>query len=266
MDIGTAKPTRSERKAIPHHCIDIKDPEEEFSAGEYGKLCRGIIRRIFLKNRIPVVVGGSGLYIQAVVGGIFSGNYRDNQVRLRLKQKVAEEGLAVLYQQLHEVDPVTAGKIHPNDMKRIVRALEVYELSGEPISNIQKQKTIPSSFVPQFWGLRWPREMLYRRINNRVNEMMVLGLVKEVEQLKARGYDTRLNSLDSVGYKEVYGYLGGEITHTEMVELIKQNTRRLAKKQLTWFRRDQRIEWIDLEEPVDWRAIAKRILEAYHSI
>ncbi|MBN2030955.1 tRNA (adenosine(37)-N6)-dimethylallyltransferase MiaA [bacterium] len=265
MDIGTAKPSLSERKAIHHHCIDIRNPDEFFSAGEYGKLARQIIRQTLEKNHIPVVVGGSGLYIQAAVECVFSGNYRDSRVRLRLKQKASEEGLQILYHRLSQIDPVAVEKIHPNDLKRIVRALEVYELSGEPISHIQKKKTVPSCFIPQFWGLRWPREILYRRINERVDEMMALGLIYEVEMLKARGYDTRLNSLDSVGYKEVFAYLDGTIGYTEMVESIKQNTRRLAKKQLTWFNRNQRITWIDLEEPTDWHSIAERIISKYHS-
>ncbi len=266
MDIGTAKPEPSAREQVPHHCIDIKDPDAFFSAGEYGMLARKIISDILTKDRMPLVVGGSGLYIQAVVEGVFSGDYRDKKLRMQLKQKADEEGLSALYDRLCAVDPIAGEKIHPHDLKRIIRALEVYELSGEPISQIQKKRTVPSDFIPQFWGLRWSREDLYHRINQRVDEMIALGLVQEVEKLKARGYDTRYNSLDSVGYKEVFMYLDGTIGYQEMIDLIKQNSRRLAKKQMTWFNRDRRINWIDLEEPVDWHPIAEKMICSYRKM
>jgi len=255
-----------EREKIPHHCIDVKDLDEYFSAGEYGKLARKIIQDILKRGKLPIVVGGSGLYIKALIDGLFPGDYRDAKRREQLVERVKKEGLEILYQQLCAVDPIASKKIHSNDLKRIIRALEVYEISGEPISHIQEEMTIPADFVPQFWGLRWKREILYQRINSRVDEMIASGLIREVEQLKVRGYNAQYNSLDSVGYREVFEYLNGKILYQEMIELIKQNTRRMAKKQLTWFTRDPRIEWINLEEPVDWDNIAKKILDTYYSV
>jgi len=260
MDIGTAKPTLHERKEIIHHCIDIKNPDEFFSAGEYGRLARKIIDDIFARKNFPIVVGGSGLYIRALVDGVFVGNYRDSVLRDRLKIEAEKRGILSLYKKLSEVDPVAAQKIHPNDSKRIIRALVVYELSGKPISTIQKEKTKPADFVPTFWGLHWERENLYKRIERRVDNMIKSGLVEEVKKLKEMGFDTRYNSLDSMGYKEVFDYLDGKTTFDEMVDLIKRNTRRFAKKQLTWFRQDSRINWIDLEEPVDWDEVTQQVL------
>ncbi len=266
MDIGTAKPTIHEREEVPHHCIDVRDPDEYFSAGEYGKLARIKIHDILNQGKLPIVVGGSGLYIKALVDGLFFGDYRDAEVRMQLKRKAEEKGLEVLYHRLCELDPIASKRIHPNDFKRIIRALEVYELSGKAISSIQKEMTVPSDFIPQFWGLRWKRETLYQRIHSRVDEMIASGLVQEVEQLKAKSYNTEYSSLDSVGYGEVFEYLNGLITYQEMIHLIKQNTRRMAKKQLTWFNRDPRIKWIDLEEPVHWMSIAKGIIDTYYSV
>jgi len=262
MDIGTAKPTMVERKTVPHYCIDIQNPDESFSAGEYGILARRIVAEILARGRIPIVVGGSGLYIRALVDGVFFGDYKDRDLRERLKRQAEEEGLDDLYNQLSGVDPAAAQKIHPNDSRRIIRALEVYELSGKPMTRVQEEKTEPADFIPQFWGLDWPREVLYQRIERRVDEMVQSGLIQEVERLKGMGFGLRYNSLDSVGYKEVFDYLGGSILFDEMVDLIKRNTRRFAKKQLTWFRRDSRIRWIELREPVDWDEIAQRCLNS----
>jgi tRNA dimethylallyltransferase len=260
MDIGTDKPAASERKKVPHHCIDIRDPDDYFSAGEYGKLAREIISEIFSRSRLSIVVGGSGLYIRALADGVFAGNYRDASVREKLKRRATEEGLEALYRRLSEIDPDAVKKIHPNDKRRIIRALEVYEISGQPISRIQATKTEPADFLPVFWGLRWPREVIYRRIEERVDQMVDSGLVQEVKKLLDMGYGFQNNSLHSVGYKEVVDHLEGHTTLQEAIHLIKQNTRRFAKKQLTWFRRDDRIQWIDVQEPVDWSALADTVL------
>ncbi len=262
MDIGTAKPSLQQQREIIHHCIDIKNPDEFFSAGEYGQLARKIIHDIFTRENFPIVVGGSGLYIRALVNGLFIGNYRDSALRNRLKIEAEKKGISNLYEKLSKVDPAAAQRIHPNDRKRIIRALEVYELSGKPISTIQKEKTKPADFVPIFWGLRWKRENLYERIERRVDNMIKSGLVEEVKKLKKMGFDTRYNSLDSVGYTEVFDYLDGKTTFDEMVDLIKRNTRRFAKKQLTWFRQDSRINWTDLEESVDWNEVVQSIMSS----
>ena len=260
MDIGTAKPSLQERQAVVHHFVDCKEPDEYFSAGEYGRLARETIQEILERGRLPVVVGGSGLYIRAVADGIFTGDYRDADLRERLKRTAEEEGVSVLYDRLRCVDPVYAERIHPNDKRRIVRALEVEALSGRRFSSIHEKETRPASFVTVFWGLRWPREVLYARIDRRVDEMMDKGLVDEVARLRKIGYGLQHNSLDSVGYKEILTYLDGNISLSQAVEAIKRNTRRFAKKQMTWFRSDARIRWIDLDEPVDWNRIATMVI------
>lgn len=262
MDIGTAKPTPQELAFVPHHCIDIKDPDAFFSAGEYGRMARRIIDDILARGHTPIVVGGSGLYLRALVDGVFAGNYRDTALRNKLNEQAREEGLAFLYHRLCAVDPESCRKIHPNDQKRIVRALEVYEISGEPISRIQAKQTEPAGFDACFWGLRWPRQVLYRRVNDRVEAMVRAGLVEEVQKLRQMGYGLEYNSLNSVGYKEVFDYLDGRATLEKTVRLVQQNTRRFTKKQLTWFRKDSRIRWIDLEEPVNWDDIAQYILNS----
>ncbi len=261
LEIGTAKPVESEMQDVPHHCIDIKNPDEIFSAGEFGNLARQLVSEIHSRNRLPIVTGGSGLYIRALVDGIFSVGSRDIEIREKLEKEVEKKGLTVLYDRLKKVDPVAAEKIHPNDKKRILRAIEVYEITGQPISVIQKEKTLSSGFSAHFWGLKWPRAVLYQRINQRVDTMLEKGLMEEVKALKEKGWGTEINALDSVGYKEIFAHLRGEYGYEKAISLIKRNTRRFAKKQLIWFRRDDRIQWIDMEEPVDWTGMAQRILD-----
>jgi tRNA dimethylallyltransferase len=260
LEIGTAKPSKNEMEGIPHHCIDIINPDESFSAGAYGKYARHIVSEIHARRHLPIVVGGSGLYIRALVDGIFWEECKDPELREKLKEEAEKKGLNILYQRLCKVDPEAAEKIHTNDKKRIIRALEVYEITGQPISRMQKEKTQPADFSTHFWGLRWPREVLYQRINKRVDTMLEKGLVEEVKQLQSQGLGPALNALDSVGYKEIFAFLQGECSYGEAIEQIKRNTRRFAKKQLVWFRGDRRIRWIDMEAPVDWRGIARQIL------
>ena len=262
MDIGTAKPSVEERKRVVHHCIDIVDPDGYFSAGEYGKIARNIIEDILDRKKIPVVVGGSGLYIRALVEGIFEGDYRDPQLREELKKKISSCGIDEVYNELKKVDPETASRIHPNDKKRIIRALEVFMLSGQPMSKMQEERTIAANFKTLFFGLKWPREQLNKRIDLRVEKMLKWGLIDEVRRLRSMGYDLRYNSMDSVGYKELFRYLNGEISLEEAVNSIKRNTRRFAKRQMTWFRKNGRIIWIELKEPVDWHDVAVHVVES----
>ena len=262
MDIGTDKSTSSRLQSVPHHCIDIKDPDDYFSAGEYGRLARRIIEETFHRNRIPIVVGGSGLYIRALVDGVFSEDARNIHIRERLKEEAEAGGLDVLYQRLSRIDPDAVQKIHAHDMRRIIRALEVYELTGEPISRIQKDRTVMGDFTPLFWSLRWERDAIYQRIEERVDRMIESGLVDEVTRLRKMGYGRQHNSMDSVGYKEIFDFLDGQSPLDETINLIKQNTRRFAKKQMTWFRRDARINWIDVREPVDWDELADTVLRS----
>lgn len=260
MDIGTAKPTPEQLQLVIHHCINIKEPDEFFNAGKYGKLARSIIDNILERNTLPVVVGGSGLYIRAIIDGIFEGAFTDISVRKKLKGKLTEKGNQWLYSQLQNVDPLSAEKIHPNDSKRIIRALEVYELSGEPISSLQNRSTKKADFTSLLIGLYWPRKLLYERIENRVDDMIKAGFVSEVEHLLKMGYRPEHNSLDSLGYREIISYLEGKLDYSEMIEEVKKNTRRFAKKQLTWFRKDTRIQWFDMNAYTDSQEVVDEIV------
>lgn len=263
LDIGTAKPTPVERKLAPHHLVDQLMPDLDFSAGEFGLIARPIVETIFSKGHTPIITGGSGLYLRSLVDGLFEGKYKDLEVRLRLKRQSLTEGLDSLYKDLQRIDPVSSKHIHPNDAKRIVRALEVFLITGRTLSDVQSESPANSHFSNSWWGIRWPREILIERIEARVDRMVEAGLIQEVLKLKEMGYNANLNSLNSVGYKEVFAYLSGTVSRDEMVVLIKRNTRRFAKKQMTWFRADTRIRWIDLnsETEQDWEKIAKTILE-----
>jgi tRNA dimethylallyltransferase len=262
MDIGTAKPSEDERRRVPHHCIDIADPDAVFSAGQYGILARRIVHDILSGNKTALGVGGSGLYIRALVDGIFHGNFRDEEVRRRLSEETDGLGLEAMHRRLRVVDPDAAGRIHVNDRKRIIRALEVCAISGRPLSRLQKEGTEPADFNPLFFGLNWPREVLYDRIERRVDRMMDNGFVDEVRKLKESGYSPAHNALDSVGYREIFQHLDGRINLEETVALIKRNTRRFAKRQMTWFRSDHRIEWIEVSDSKEFERIADRIVHS----
>jgi len=260
MDIGTAKPEAEFRKQVPHHFIDICDPDDYYSAGMFGKEARSSIDQIFKKGKIPLVVGGSGFYIKALVDGIFELDAKDETVRQQLEEQLKNEGLPKLYKELQSVDPEYAAKISLNDRQRILRSLEVFRITGKPFSYFHQQKPEPAAFKPVFWGLTMERQALYQRINQRVDEMLSLGLVDEVKMLLEKGYSPKLNSLNTVGYKEVIAYLQNQLTFAEMVEQIKRNSRRYAKRQLTWFRADERIQWFNVEKIDDFKSLKQKII------
>lgn len=259
LDIGTAKPTPAERAAVRHHFIDIRDPDQYFSAGEYGREARACIRQLCAAGVQPVVVGGSGFYLRALVDGLFAPEISDLDTKERIRKQIGQNGLAAVYQELTRLDPDSAQRIHPNDEQRIVRALEVYALTGKPISSYQAGTEEPADFTPIFIGLDRERQALYRRIEDRVDEMIAAGLVPEVEALRRRGFSSELNSLQTVGYQEIFSYLNGQLTLPQAIELIKQNSRRYAKRQLTWFRRDARVRWFDLSQ-VELTAVSDLVL------
>ena len=261
MDIGTAKPDAWFRQKVPHHFIDICDPDEYYSAGLFGKQARQTIEQIFGRNKVPLVVGGSGFYIKALVDGIFELDAKDQEIRNVLESRLNSEGLSALFRQLQEVDPIYAQKISPNDRQRILRSLEVFLITGKPFSSFHEQQPEPADFEAIFWGLTMERKMLYKRINQRVELMLKEGLIDEVKHLLEMGYSPRLNALNTVGYKEVIAYLQNQINYAEMVELIKRNTRRYAKRQLTWFRADKRITWVEVRNEVDFQKLAEQIIE-----
>ncbi|HEY6192435.1 MAG TPA: tRNA (adenosine(37)-N6)-dimethylallyltransferase MiaA [Bacteroidota bacterium] len=259
MDIGTAKPSLADRARVHHHFVDTLNPGEEFNAGEYGVRGRELIGKLFLRGKVPLVVGGSGLYVRALVDGFFEGVVpADPELRSGLSDRLRDEGAQTLLEELRKIDPAAASRMLPSNTRRIIRALEVYKLTGTPISELQKSRAaIP--FVPVFAGLQWNRKELYARINRRVDSMIANGLVEEVKALIAAGSPFGANALKTTGYQEVFAYLAGELTLDEMVPLIKRNSRRYAKRQLTWFRRDERIRWFEVAREEDLPLVAGRI-------
>ena len=252
MDIGTAKPTAEEQQATRHHLIDCVDISEPFSVADYQSFTDAAIADIQSRGKQVLLVGGAGLYFRAVVDGLFEGPGADPLLRERLEQEAAQHGVDVLHERLRACDPESAERIHPNNVVRVIRALEVYELTGTPMSEHQQQWHQESQRYPFIaFCLTMPRALLYRRIEQRVDAMLANGLVAEVESLLAAGYARDTVALRSFGYKELIAYLDGKWTYLEAVEQLKRNTRRFAKRQLTWFRKDTRIEWIDRNSTPD---------------
>lgn len=247
LDIGTAKPTVDERARVKHHFIDIRDPDQEYSAGEYGREARHCIAGLLECGKTPLVVGGSGFYLRALVDGLFAPRVSDAAIKEKWRCFYREQGEQAAHQGLAEVDPETAARLHPNDMQRVVRALEVYEITGVPISRFRSGTETPAEFQAVWIGLWRDRESLYRRIEMRVDWMIDEGLVGEVERLQKKGYGLELNALRTVGYQEVFSHLSGVCDDRQMVAEIKKNSRRYAKRQITWFKRDSRIRWLDLD-------------------
>jgi tRNA dimethylallyltransferase len=250
MDIGTAKPSRDDLRRVKHHFIDIRDPDQYYSAGEYGREARECIASLIRQEIMPIVVGGSGFYIQALADGLFAPAISDLAIKEKWRQKIASEGKEAVFAELQKVDPATAARLHMNDTQRVVRALEVFELAGEPISSFRSLKSPVSDFQPVFIGLDLERSKLNQRIDARVDAMFECGLVDEVRSLLRCGYSPDLNALQTVGYKELFNYLNSHSSYEDMVELVKRNTRHYAKRQMTWFRRDSRIEWLDVQDPL----------------
>jgi tRNA dimethylallyltransferase len=260
LNIGTAKPTAEELQKVPHHFIDILNPSQPYNAGKFGLQAREKISTLLSNQKQPILVGGSGLYVRAVIDGFFDGPGKDSEVREQLEREAKELGNAAMLEKLRAVDPKSAAGMDVTRRHRIIRALEVYQLTGKPISEYHsEQESAPSFSVLQF-GLAWDRAALYHRINERVEWMLSSGLLKEVEMLAAKEFDKHLNALNTVGYKEAFEYLESKITYAEMKRLIQRNTRRYAKRQLTWFRADKRIVWLPVDERTKWNKLAGHIL------
>lgn len=261
MDIGTAKPTIAERRRVFHHFVDIRNPDEEYSAGDFGNEARARIKKLQAQNRIPIVVGGAGFYLRALVDGLGSPKIGDPVIKQKLKMRLNTEGLAALRAELEKVDPVSVQLIHPNDWHRTLRALEVYQITRIPFSTFRNQPGNPADFQPHFIGLTRERQSLYRIIEQRVDEMIKQGLIEEVVKLKQLGYPPELNALQTVGYREVLDYLGEKLSYDEMVDAIKKNTRHYAKRQLTWFQSDSRIHWINIDDYPETELLIKSVVE-----
>ena len=248
MDIGTAKPTPEEQQAARHHLIDCVDIAQPFSVADYQSLADIAITDIQNRGKQVLLVGGAGLYFRAIIDGLFEGPAADLSFRKRLEKDASLHGVDVLHDRLRTCDPESADRIHPNNLVRVIRALEVYELTGIPMSKHQQQWQSENQRYPfDAFGVTMPRELLYHRIEQRVDVMLANGLIAEVESLLTAEFSRDTFALQSFGYKELIAYLDGKCTYVEAVEQLKQNTRRFAKRQLTWFRKDTRIEWVDRE-------------------
>lgn len=249
MDIGTAKVTPAEMEGVPHHMIDIKEPDQPFSVAEFQARVDSVIREILGRGRLPMLVGGTGLYVRSVLQNYtFTEMEADPELRERLAAEEERHGAGYLHGRLQAVDPAAAARLHPNDLRRIIRALEVYELTGQPISETQTAGEAEARYDDLFLGLTMDRDLLYRRIDLRVEQMLAAGLAAEVGRLLKR-YPPGTQALEAIGYREMVWHFRGLLTYAEAAALIGRNTRRFAKRQFTWFKRDERIRWLDLTEP-----------------
>ncbi|OZU90242.1 tRNA (adenosine(37)-N6)-dimethylallyltransferase MiaA [Virgibacillus indicus] len=246
MDIGTAKIKENEMQNIPHYMLDIKEPDEEFSVADFQSHVQQYIDAISDHGKLPVIAGGSGLYIQAALYDYnFSTQKRDDSITQRLENIIKAEGITPLYNRLKQVDSKQAKKIHPNNHRRVIRAIEIYETTGLTMSEYQKKQHVQSPYNIRIIGLEMDRELLYDQINKRIDTMMEEGLLDEVERLYASGFGSR-QSMKAIGYKEFIPYLNGRQGLEESVELLKRNSRRYAKRQFTWFRNKMDISWYSI--------------------
>lgn len=253
MNIGTAKVTVEEMQGVPHHLVDCISPDEEFSVAKYKAAALEAIETILSKGKLPIIIGGTGLYINSLtLPWDFQKKDSDEIIRWRLTAEAEVMGKEALYERLQSVDPATAAIVHPNNLNRIIRALEIYELTGKPKSYFDeetKKQAVPYDYL--ILGLDWDRERLYDRINRRVDRMIEEGLIEETKMLIERGYDWNLTALKAIGYKELRPYLEGESTLSEAVTVLKRDSRHYAKRQMTWFRKDKRIQWLKMSETIN---------------
>ena len=261
LNIGTAKPTADQLKSIKHYFVDELNPDSDFNASMFAEEAEIILQRLIGQKKTPIVVGGSGLYVKALVDGISESADTNNELREELLELRKNFGNDYLYEKLKKVDEVSADKMLPQNWKRVIRALEVYKLTGKPIWQHHDDQTKTARFNFRQIGLLWNRERLYQNIESRVDEMISAGLLEEVKSILKLGYGKKLNSLNTVGYKEIIQYLVGEISLDRAVELIKRNTRRYAKRQMTWFNADKRIEWFEINSLTDLDLLVEKIVK-----
>ncbi len=247
LSIGTAKPTEQEMQGVKHHLIDFLNPEIDYSAGIFEDDATQIIHTLNALQKIPIIAGGSGLYVKALVEGLFGDNKSEKtkQIRNELSAKLSEHGKEYLFEELQRIDPASALKYADKNSRRIIRALEFYYSEGKLFSEAHQEDKIKDIFYPIYLALDWDREIIYDRINLRTQLMWEQGLIEETEKVLSMGYDRSLNALNTVGYKECISFLDGNMSQTEAIEEMKKNTRRYAKRQLTWNRRIQNVNYID---------------------
>jgi len=261
MDIGTDKPTAAERQGVPHRLIDLVDPDQPFNTGEFRRQAVTEIARLHHEGRVPLLVGGTGLYVRTVLRGLWEGPPADWEFRRSLEREAGVKGADWLYRRLVQVDPESARRLHPNDRVKIVRALEVHHLLGRPLSEEHKRHAFADTpFVPLLIGLTRERTALYRRVDDRVELELAKGLVEETKQLMDRGYGRQLGSMKGLGYKQMAGYLAGDYDYDEAVRRLKRDTRRFAKRQMTWFRKEPGMQWRSIEDTESPAQVAERIV------
>lgn len=267
MDIGSAKIMPSEMQGVPHYLVDVLLPKEEFHIVRFQQMAKEAMEQIYAKGKIPILVGGTGFYIQAVTRDIdFTEAQQEDGYRKELEKLALEKGNEYLHEMLKEVDPVSAGEIHANNVKRVIRALEFYHQNKTPISSHnQEQKERSTPYNLAYFVLNAPRDLLYGRIDRRVDEMVQNGLIEEVQKLKDMGCHRGMVSMQGLGYKEILAYLDGEYPLEEAVRVLKRDTRHFAKRQLTWFRRETEVTWVNKEEfNYDDDRILKYMLDICH--
>ena len=249
LNIGSAKIMQEEMQGIRHYLIDVLEPTEDFNVFIFKKMAKEAIEDIISRGKIPIIVGGTGFYIQSIIYDIDFDEEDNSKIRLELEELAREKGNDYIHGELAKVDKASAMKIHPNNTKRVIRALEYYRLNNKPISlHNETERAKEAVFDAKYFVLNDKRELLYERINKRVDKMIQLGLVEEVSSLLDKGLDSSYNSMQGIGYKEIVEYLDGKCSLDEAVDNIKKNTRHFAKRQLTWFRREENVNWIEKYE------------------
>ncbi|MEI6519177.1 MAG: tRNA (adenosine(37)-N6)-dimethylallyltransferase MiaA [bacterium] len=247
MDIATAKPTMAERLGVPHYLFDVANPDDDFTVTDYVELADAAIADIHRRGKVPIIVGGTGFYIHSLIDRYTFPPRSDNyDFRDEMKVVVDTEGNEALHDRLRAVDPESAARLHSNDTFRVIRALEVYHLTGNPLSSYNQKDNANQIYIPQFFGLKMDKDLLYNRLEKRVYSMLAAGLFMEARRMHAAGYSHDLTSMKGIAYRQFCSYFRGEYSFQTAVELIIRDTRRYAKRQFTWFNPDERINWIDI--------------------
>lgn len=268
MDVGSAKISKEEMRGITHHLVDIIEPSVGFSVAEFKERAESAIEEIESKNKLPMLVGGTGFYINSLIYNYtFADTNKDEEYREYLTRLASSEGNEYVHSLLSGIDAQSYNKLYPNDLKRVIRALEVYKVSGKPMSEFAKeQDTLDIPYNVHYFVLNMDRQKLYSRINKRVDIMIKIGLIDEVIKLKEMGYNSDMQSMKGIGYKEVMYYLNNELSLVEAIEMIKKGSRNYAKRQLTWFRKDQRVNWINSDDFKNDDEIVEYILGMLSSV
>jgi tRNA dimethylallyltransferase len=261
MDLGTAKPAKEEQARLPHHLIDVADPDQPFTAGEYSRQARALLRQIASRGRLPIVTGGTGLYLRALTEGLFAGPERQQELRARLQKSRKKHGEAWLHRLLQRLDPASAARIHPNDAAKLIRAIEVCLAAHKPLSEVQGRDPLVGFRLLRI-GLKPPRQALYDHLNQRAAAMFAVGLIEETRSLLARYGPVK--AFDSLGYRQAMAVLAGTMSEEAAIAAAQQGHRNYAKRQLTWFRREPEVHWIEAfgDQPETLRAAAELLQNA----